>query len=35
MDGVIEFKEDIGKKKIRISNMKWIKFEKDWVSWEL
>ena len=35
MDGVIEFKEDIGKKKIRISNMKWIKFEKDWATWEL
>ena len=35
MDGVIEFKEDIGKKKIRASSMKWIKFEKDWVIWQL
>jgi len=33
MDGVIEFKEDIGKKKLRVSSMKWIKYEKDWVSW--
>lgn len=33
MDGVIEFKEDIGKKRIRVSSMKWINFEKEWVTW--
>lgn len=33
MDGVLEFKEDYGRRKIRASNMKWIKFEKDWVEW--
>ena len=33
MDGVLEFKEDIGKKKVRASSMKWIQFEKDWISW--
>jgi CheY-like chemotaxis protein len=33
MDGVLEFKEDVGKKKIRVSSMKWVQFEKDWVSW--
>ena len=33
MDGVLEFKEDYGRRKVRISNMKWIKFEKDWVEW--
>jgi len=31
MDGVLEFKEDYGRRKARVSNMKWIKFEKDWV----
>lgn len=31
MDGVLEFKEDYGKRKVRASNMKWIKFDKDWV----
>ena len=35
MDGVIEFKEDLGKKKIRIASMKWIQFEKDWINWQL
>ncbi len=33
MDGVIELKEDNGKKKIRVSSMKWIQFGKDWVNW--
>jgi CheY-like chemotaxis protein/KaiC/GvpD/RAD55 family RecA-like ATPase len=33
MDGVIEFKEDNGKKMIRVSSMKWIQFDKDWISW--
>jgi KaiC/GvpD/RAD55 family RecA-like ATPase len=33
MDGVLEFKDDAGKKKIRASSMKWIHFEKDWVTW--
>lgn len=33
MDGVIEFKEDLGKKKLRAASMKWIKYEKDWVTW--
>ena len=33
MDGVLEFKEDVGKKKIRASSMKWIQFEKDWINW--
>lgn len=33
MDGVLEFKEDYGRKKVRISNMKWVKFDKDWVEW--
>jgi CheY-like chemotaxis protein/KaiC/GvpD/RAD55 family RecA-like ATPase len=35
MDGVIEFKEDLGKKKLRIASMKWIQFEKDWINWQL
>jgi len=35
IDGVLEFKEDLGKKKIRVSSMKWIQFEKDWINWQL
>jgi len=35
MDGILEFKEDLGKKKIRASSMKWIQFENDWVNWQL
>lgn len=33
MDGVLEFKEDYGRRKVRSSSMKWIGFEKDWVEW--
>jgi CheY-like chemotaxis protein/KaiC/GvpD/RAD55 family RecA-like ATPase len=33
MDGIIEFKEDYHKKKIRVANMKWIKYEKEWIEW--
>ncbi|MFH1709867.1 MAG: response regulator [bacterium] len=35
MDGILEFKDDAGKKKIRALSMKWISFEKDWVDWQL
>jgi KaiC/GvpD/RAD55 family RecA-like ATPase len=31
MDGVLEFKDSFGKRKVRALNMKWLKFEKDWV----
>jgi DNA-binding response OmpR family regulator len=33
MDGVIEFGEDGGNKQLRIANMKWGQFDKDWISW--
>ncbi len=33
MDGVLEFKEDIGKKRIRVSSMKWFNFGKEWITW--
>lgn len=33
MDGVLEFKEDIGKKRIRVSSMKWFNFGKEWINW--
>jgi len=33
MDGVIELKEEDGKRLLRVSNMKWCKYSKDWVEW--
>jgi len=33
MDGVIEFKEEDEKFKLRVANMKWCKCPKDWVDW--
>ncbi|MFC1767379.1 response regulator [Candidatus Margulisiibacteriota bacterium] len=33
MDGIIEFKEDYHKKKLRVANMKWIKYDKNWIDW--
>lgn len=35
MDGVLEFKEDLGKKRIRVSSMKWFKFGNEWFNWQL
>ena len=33
MDGIIEFKEDHAKRTLRASNMKWIKYNEDWIEW--
>jgi len=33
MDGIIEFKEDLGRKKIRVENLKWLKYDKSWFEW--
>jgi CheY-like chemotaxis protein len=33
MDGIIEFKEENGKRKIRAMNMKWLKNNTDWMEW--
>ncbi len=33
MDGIIEFAEVKGKRSLRVSHMKWVKYSRDWVEW--
>ena len=33
MDGVIEMRDELGKRLIRVASMKWIAASKDWVEW--
>lgn len=33
MDGLIEFSENLGKKVLRVPDMKWVKFKSDWIPW--
>jgi CheY-like chemotaxis protein/KaiC/GvpD/RAD55 family RecA-like ATPase len=33
MDGILEFREEAGKKKLRVVNMKWGTFSKEWINW--
>ncbi len=33
MDGVIELADVKGKRSLRVSHMKWIKYSKDWIEW--
>jgi CheY-like chemotaxis protein/KaiC/GvpD/RAD55 family RecA-like ATPase len=33
MDGVIEFSESSGSKVLRVTDIKWIKFNNDWIPW--
>ena len=35
MDGIIEMRDELGKRLARVANMKWVSVSRDWVEWTL